>query len=86
MNPIPPSAVAALHEGRKIEAVKRVRAELGVDLKTAKERVEEFLRADPLVKASYAEMQARSGNLALRWSVALVCVAAAIGYLWWSAG
>jgi ribosomal protein L7/L12 len=47
MNPIPPSAVAALHEGRKIEAVKRVRPELGVDLKAAKERVEEFLRADP---------------------------------------
>ena len=81
---IPPEALAALHEGRKIEAIKRVREARGVDLKEAKQRVEAYLRAHPLVQASYAEMQARSGNLMVRWSIVILCLAAALGYLWWS--
>jgi hypothetical protein len=85
MSGIPQSAKAALHEGRRIDAIKHVRAELGVDLKAAKQMVDEALKSDPVLQASYAEMQARSGNLALRWSFALICVGAALGYLWWSA-
>lgn len=83
---IPPAAVAALHEGRKIEAIKRVRQELGVDLKEAKQRVEQYLRAEPLGQASFTEMQARSGNIALRWALFIACAGAALGYLWWSSG
>lgn len=84
MPDIPPEALAALHEGRKIEAIKRVREAHGVDLKKAKQRVEAYLSAHPLVQASYAEMQARSGNLVARWSIVVLCVAVALGFLWWS--
>lgn len=41
---LPPAAIDALERGRKIEAIKRVREERGVDLKTAKEMVEHYSR------------------------------------------
>jgi hypothetical protein len=82
---IPPQAVAALHEGRKVEAIKLAREALGVDLKEAKQRVEAYLAADPLARASFAQLQARSGSIALRWSIGVACLGAAAAYLWWSA-
>lgn len=79
---LPPVAVAALHQGRKIEAIKLVRAELGIDLKEAKERVEQYLRTEPAVQASFAQMQGESGRSALWWTAAAICAGAALVYLW----
>ena len=81
-NTLPAAAVAALHRGQKIEAVKIVRAESGIDLKEAKQRVEQYLRTEPLVQASFAEMQARSGRTALWW-ISAICVGGVLVYLWW---
>ena len=79
---LPPEAVAALHRGNKIEAIKVVRAQLSVDLKEAKQRVEHFLRAEPSVYASFAEMRQRSGQSAL-WRIALVIgLIVMLMYLW----
>jgi hypothetical protein len=79
---LPLDAVAALQRGRKIEAIKIVRAQSGVDLKEAKQRVEQFLQADPSVQASFAEMRARAGGAGLWW-IAIVCAAATVLlYLW----
>ena len=80
---LPLAAVNALREGRKVEAIKLAREELGVDLKEAKQRVERYLRADPLVQASYAQMRTRSGPGA--WWIVAIAAGAALGYLWWSA-
>ena len=79
---LPLEAVSALHRGSKIEAIKIVRAQLGVDLKEAKQRVEQFLRTEPAVQASFAEMRARSGRSALWWWAAIMGVAAMLVYLW----
>ena len=79
---LPLEAVSALHSGNKIEAIKSVRAQLGVDLKEAKQRVEQFLRAEPSVQASFAEMRARSGPNPLWWFAAIIGVVAILGYLW----
>ena len=80
---IPPEAVSALHRGKKIKAVKLVRARSGVDLKEAKRRVEQFLRNEPSVQASFAQMRARSGGT-LWWWVAAICAGAVLVYLWQS--
>jgi ribosomal protein L7/L12 len=79
---LPLEAVSALHSGNKIEAIKIVRAQFGVDLKEAKQRVEQFLRAEPSVQASFAEMRARSGPSPLWWFAAIIGVVAILGYLW----
>jgi hypothetical protein len=41
---IPADALAALREGRKVEAIKRYRAATGVGLAEAKDRIDEALR------------------------------------------
>jgi ribosomal protein L7/L12 len=79
---LPLEAVSALHRGNKIEAIKIVREQQGVDLKEAKQRVEQFLRAEPSVQASFAEMRARSGQSALWWVAAIIGVIAVLVYLW----
>ena len=79
---LPHEAVSALHRGHKIEAIKVVREQQGVDLKEAKQRVEQFLRAHPSVEASFAEMRARSGQSALWWVVGIMGVLAVLVYLW----
>jgi hypothetical protein len=83
---LPLAAVAALHEGRKIEAIKLVRAELGVDLKEAKERVEQCLRTEPSVQARFAEMQGQSTGSGGWLLIAAICAAGVLAYLWRSFG
>lgn len=83
---LPPEAVAALHQGNKIEAIKLVRERQGVDLKEAKQRVEQYLRTEPSVQASYEEMRSRSGGgRGWLWVIALGA-ATALAYWWQSAG
>jgi ribosomal protein L7/L12 len=79
---LPLEAVSALHRGNKIEAIKIVREQQGVDLKEAKQRVEQFLRAEPSVQASFAEMRARSGRGSLWRFAAVIGVVAILAYLW----
>jgi len=46
-----PLAVRALMKGQKIEAIKIVREERGIELTKAKEVVEEYIRSDPIIQA-----------------------------------
>lgn len=58
----PAEAVRALAEGRVIDAIKRVREETGCGLKEAKDRVDAFLAANPLLaERSRFETAAVSG-------------------------
>lgn len=71
---LPADALAALHEGRKIEAIKILRAQRGLGLKEAKDEVDAYLSDHP----ELASMQ-KSGS-------ALGCFAwiglfAIVGYL-----
>ncbi len=47
----PPLAVRALMNGQKIEAIKIVREEQGIELMEAKDIVEEYIRSDPIIQA-----------------------------------
>jgi hypothetical protein len=42
-----PHVLSALEEGRKLEAIKRLREERGIGLKQAKELVEEYMEMHP---------------------------------------
>jgi ribosomal protein L7/L12 len=79
---IPQDAVAALHRGNKIEAIKLVREAQGIGLKEAKDLVEQFLRTDQTVQASFAQMRAQSGGSSLRWWVIVIGIAALVLYFW----
>jgi CHASE3 domain sensor protein len=79
---IPQDAVAALHRGNKIEAIKLVREAQGIGLKEAKDLVEQFLRTDQAVQASFAQMRAQSGGSSLRWWVIVIGIAALVLYFW----
>jgi ribosomal protein L7/L12 len=83
---IPPEAIAALHRGNKIEAIKLVREAQGIGLKEAKDRVEEFLRTDPAVQASFAQMRAQSAGSSLRWWVIVIGIGALVLFFWRSFG
>ena len=77
--PLPPSAVAALQRGNKIEAIKIVRTERKCDLKDAKDAVEAYIATQPALLASMAKVQ-RSGTAALlRW-VVIIVLAGLIAY------
>lgn len=69
---LPVAAIAALHQGNKIEAIKIVRRERGMELKLAKDAVETYLRSQPALQASLAAKQAAVCGRALRWLVFIV--------------
>lgn len=69
------AAISALARGNKIEAIKVVRTERGLDLKEAKDLVEEYLRTNPSAQASFSRVQGQSGQRALWWLAVAVAVA-----------
>ena len=66
---IPPLAIAALEEGRLVDAIKHTRSARGLGLKAAKETVEQFLAGHADIdarfrSASSAEFRRVAGKLA----------------------
>jgi ribosomal protein L7/L12 len=82
---LPSAAVAALRQGNKIEAIKIVRQERGIGLKEAKDAVDLYLQADPLLQSKFAAAQAGSKRSCLLWLTILVALAL-IGYYLFSKG
>lgn len=69
--PLPVDAIAALHEGRKIDAIRSVRAARNLELKEAKDVVDAYIRNDAALRASFAERQARARQGLVRGAVVL---------------
>jgi hypothetical protein len=72
-----PAAIAALHEGDKIAAIKVTRRERGCDLKTAKDAVDAYIQSQPLLHQAFAEGEAQARRGALLWLVIIVAIAIA---------
>jgi hypothetical protein len=72
---IPPSAVAALNAGRKIEAVRIVRATQGIGLKEAKELVESYVKMHPELRDQIGQQQSRSLRSSVMWILFIAIVA-----------
>ena len=74
---LPPAAVAALAQGRTIDAIKAVRAANGISLREAKEAVDAYVRLRPDLAAKLAAANAA----ALKVLFAIVGMMAAVSFL-----
>ena len=73
-----PAAIAALHEGNKIAAIKLTRRERGCDLRTAKDAVDAYIVSQPLLHQAFAEGEAQARKSALLWLAVIVGAAIAV--------
>lgn len=78
---LPIQAIAALKAGSKIEAIKIVREQQGVGLKEAKEIVETYIEATPVIRQQLSAASARGARSLLQWIVLLGGVAAIAWYV-----
>ena len=63
MSDLPASAIAALNNGQKIEAIKIVREERKLGLKEAKDLVDAYIKTQPALAADYEKQTSRPGLL-----------------------
>jgi len=76
----PAAAEAALLRGNKIEAIKIVRKERGVELKEAKAIVEQHVAAHPGLQMQIESAQAVSRQGFLPWLMAVIVIGALVYY------
>jgi ribosomal protein L7/L12 len=82
---LPAAATAAVVRGSKIEAIKEVRAATGLGLREAKELVERYIAANPVLKDQYEQQNTANRRRLIRW-VLVVDVLIAAAVLWWFFG
>ncbi len=70
-NSIPPSAVAALNAGRKVEAIRIVRESQGIGLKEAKDLVESYVALHPELRSQIEQRRSRGARGLLMWALLL---------------
>ncbi|MDX1487435.1 MAG: hypothetical protein R3268_04490 [Acidiferrobacterales bacterium] len=80
-NDLPPSAVEALRQGRKIEAIRIVRRVRGFDLNQAKNAVDAFVKSEPALSASMRRPRGDTGVGRLILAAVLVGLVVAVLYL-----
>ena len=66
--PLPTAAVSALWKGQIIDAIKQVRLERHLDLKTAKDQVQVYLLQQPVLKKKIEQHQADTRDGLSRWA------------------
>ena len=76
--PFPGEAEAALLKGNKIEAIKIVRKDRGVDLKEAKDIVEHHVATHPGLQMQMESAQAASRQGFLPWLMAVILIGALV--------
>jgi ribosomal protein L7/L12 len=69
------AAIAALHAGNKIEAIKLVREQRNMGLKEAKDAVEDYVRSQPSLQATLAAAQSETNRSVLMWLAGIAAVA-----------
>jgi len=74
---LPPLAVSALVKGQKIEAIKLVREQRGIEPMEAKDIVEEYIRSDPVIQAELKNVRRNSSGFG--WVLLLI----GLGILVW---
>jgi ribosomal protein L7/L12 len=80
---LPPMAVQALEQGRKIEAIKLVRAATGLGLKDSKDAVEAYLEKNASSREKYEANSRRSGVGCVSSASVLMIVTLTLGYQLW---
>lgn len=75
---LPAAAVAALRQGNKVEAIKIVRAELGLGLKEAKDAVEDYERDHPSERKNTA-LSRGDPNAGRTWWLVTIAIVVLVG-------
>ncbi len=79
---LPATATAAVVRGSKVDAIKEVRAATGLGLLEAKQLVERYIAANPVLKEQFGQQAATLKRRVFRWVVVIdLLIFAAI--LWW---
>lgn len=73
--PFSTAVTAALQRGNKIEAIKILREERKIELKEAKDAVDDYVRSQPNLQVSLASAQSDAKRTALLWLAVLVGLA-----------
>jgi hypothetical protein len=60
-----------------------LRQERGMELKDARDAVEQYVIADPVLRQKLASAQAEGTRVLLRWLILIVVVGLAVGYVVW---
>ena len=82
---LPATATAAVARGSKVDAIKEVRAATGLDLREARQLVEQYIAADPVLKEQFGQQEAALKRRVIRWVVVFDLLVFA-GILWWFFG
>jgi ribosomal protein L7/L12 len=77
---IPLAAVAALQNGKMIDAVKIVRAAHGRGLKEAKDAVDHYIATEPLIRSRFEAARAESRRSVRLWAIAIAMLAGLVAY------
>lgn len=83
---IPLGAVASLHQGDFVEAIKQTRAATGLGLKEAREAVEGYLARHPTIEEQFRLAGGRTATSMGRRIAVVAVMAMALGLLWFLAG
>ena len=78
---IPSDAVAALDRDSKIEAIKIVRMANHIDLKDAKDLIEQYINANPAIKARMDATNAATAKGSMKWVLIIAVIAAVVYYM-----
>lgn len=82
---LPAAATAAVARGAKVDAIKEVRAATGLGLMEARQLVERYIAANPVLQQQFGQQEAALKQRVIRWVVIIdLLIFAAI--LWWFFG
>jgi len=76
---LPQAAVEALRKGKTIEAIKILRQERALDLRDAKQAVDQYVRVNPGLERSSRATQAKANRGCVVWVLGMLALAVA-GY------
>lgn len=82
---LPAIATAAVVRGSKIDAIKELRAATGIGLREAKEQVERYIAANPVLKEQFEQQESAMKRRVFRW-VAVIDLLIIAAILWWFLG
>lgn len=82
---LPAIATAAVARGSKIDAIKELRAATGLGLREAKEQVERYIAANPVLKEQFEQQESAMKRRVFRW-VAVIDLLVIAAILWWFLG
>lgn len=82
---LPAAATAAIARGSKIDAIKEVRAATGLGLYEAKQLVEKYIAANPVLKEQFEQQEAGMKRRVFHW-VLVVDLLIFVAIVWWFFG